>query len=134
MCIRDRYSPNKDHLYGDLNLFEEKATIFSNYLSANIKNKFSYNYLNPLQITLSFMNNLHIFIKVLLLNIVIVLGVINVIIIYSLTSLAVNEKNFEFGIIRALGLPKSGLLKLISNFYFFIIPNFKLFKVFHTQF
>jgi hypothetical protein len=109
------YSPNKDLIYSNLNIFEEKADSFSDQVAMSFDEKFSYTYTNPLKITLSFMNNLHIFIKVLLINIVIVLGVINVIIIYSLTSLAVNEKNFEFGIIRALGLPKSGLLKLIGN-------------------
>jgi ABC-type antimicrobial peptide transport system permease subunit len=109
------YSPNKDLLYENLNYFEEKSDEFSNNVALHMDNKFSYLYTNPLKITLSFMNSLHIFIKVLLINIVMVLGIINVIIIYSLTSLAVNEKNFEFGIIRALGLPKAGLLKLIGN-------------------
>lgn len=109
------YSPNKDLIYENLNEFEELSDDFSNDIAAHLENQFSYMYTNPLKITLLFMQNLHIFIKVLLINIVIILGIINVIIIYSLTSLAVNEKNFEFGIIRALGLPKAGLLKLIGK-------------------
>lgn len=109
------YSPNKDILYEDLNHFEENSDVFSDGVASLLDNKFAYLYTNPLKLTLKFMNNLHIFIKVLLINIVIVLGVINLIIIYSLTSLAVNEKNFEYGILRALGLKKAGLLSLIGN-------------------
>ena len=120
------YSPNKDLLYGNLNNFEELSDQFSDSIATKIPNHFSYSYLNPLKLTLSFMNSLHIFLKVLIINIVIVLGVINLIIIYSLTSLAVNEKNFEFGIIRALGMKKTGLLKLISkeNNLFHLLADF----------
>ena len=102
-------------------MFDARAQEFSDYVASRMPDHFFYKFLNPLKETLSFMSNLHLFLKVLLINIVIVLGLINVIIVYSLTSLAVNQKNFEFGIIRAVGLKKSGLLFLISKFSFCII-------------
>ena len=61
-------------------------------------------------------------------NIVIfILSVQSIVLIYSLMSQSVNQRKFEYGILRMLGVPKVGVVQLIgTQSLYFIIPSIVL--------
>jgi ABC-type antimicrobial peptide transport system permease subunit len=96
-------------------------------ITDKILRKLGYNYpvtsQTPLYIGFKFFNIVKIFLKNILNSIIFFLWILSFMLVYSLILSNVDEKNYEFGMLRSLGFKKSNLMQIIIfQSLFFSIP------------
>ena len=113
---------DKPSVYNSFNKFDENLVRISNEMMEALGDTEQYSMTSPLLLGFEFLGYISIFIQGLIYAILIVLAILSYILINSLMVFNIDEKTYEFGMLRALGLRRKSLVYMlfIQGFIFSI--------------
>jgi ABC-type antimicrobial peptide transport system permease subunit len=111
---------DKNAIYGSFTTFKSKLIDISNRLMGEMGDSSQFNMTSPMLLAFTVLQFLSLFIDNLIYAILIILAILSYILISSLMVFNIDEKTYEFGMLRALGFKRQSLvyMLLIQGFIF----------------
>ena len=111
---------DKADVYSSFQNYDDNLVEISNKLMASLEDTAKYNIVGPLLLGFQALGLLSVFLRSLIYAILIILAILSYILISSLMVFNIDEKTYEFGMLRALGLERQSLvyMLLIQGFVF----------------
>lgn len=111
---------DKAGVYNSFNKYDERLVKISNDMMEALGDSSKYTMTAPLLIGFEFLGYLSMFIDGLIYAILIILAILSYILISSLMIFNIDEKTYEFGMLRALGLKRQNLVYMlfIQGFFY----------------